>query len=259
MKNFTLPLVAFVSSAFIAFSAQAQSFSNNQCNADFKGDVVFENNLLQVFPTKQQVVTFNSAGKVTVDGSQISLSSAQTDYAKAYYANAEAAIPIVVDISSEAIQIANVSLSETAIGILGPNTKLPKMIDTKLMAISEAIKGHVYANPDSLTFKSAQLEKDLGGNEGFDDEISKVTTEMTAAFTAELLQSVMSGKTNFEDVEKRLESLGEEIEEKAEALAEQLEDKTKLLCEKLEAIDTAETELQSISALSNLNIIVVGK
>lgn len=259
MKNFTLPLVVFVSSAFFACSVQAQSFNNDQCNADFKGDVVFENNILQVFPDANKVIAFNSSGKVSVDGAQISLNSAQTDSAKAYYANAEAALPIVVDISTEAIHIANISLSETAIGILGPNTKLPKMIDAKLMAISESIKSHVYANPDSLTFKSAQLEKELGGNEGFDDEINKVTAEMTAAFTAELLQSVMSGKTKFEDVEKRLEKLGEEIEEKAEALAEQLEDKTKLLCEKLEAIDAAETQLQSVSALNDLNIIVVSK
>lgn len=250
---------SFTAVAYENHSNSHHTNFNNSCDTNFNTNMKFANNQLTVITDKKQKVMFDGDGRVLVDGKTISLSSSEQTLAKRYFQDVEQAIPMVTTIAIEAINITNMALTEVFTALLGDNSQLPSLIDEKLGNISKAVEEHVYQNPDSLTFDSAYFEDDLGFDNSLDSEIEEITEALMSSAMGEIFialgQAMMSDGADMSSFEKRMEKMGKDIETRADALALELEEKAESLCNKLLEIDETENQLQSIDALSDLNMI----
>ncbi len=252
--------IAFVSVLLIT---SKPSFATNnfdlKCETNILGEMSFENNLLTIRPNDKESIIFNPNGEVRVNNKTLSLDNEQTAVAKAYYNDIESSIPLVVDITIEALNITNMALTQVFTGFFGEQTELPNLIDERLTDAVTAIEEHVYQNPDSLTFNSVYLSEDLGFDKSLEQEIDDITQELMSKLMGQLLigmgQALFSGDSNFEDFEARMETMGADIEKRADELSVRLEDKAEKLCEKLYSLDSAEDKLNNIDDLKNLNLI----
>jgi hypothetical protein len=255
--------LSFAASAFLSTSVFAHDDYQLSCDTNISGSIVFANNQLTVKSNKDEDILFNSTGIVKVDGKPISLSKEEQELAQRYYNEVEATIPIVVDITVEALKITNTALTEVFSGLLGENSELPQKLNTRINDISEAIRAHVYQDPNSLTFNSDYLKDDLGLGDDLETEIESITEEIVTSMMGELMisfgKAMLSGDGDLSELEKRMENLGQDIEQKTEVLGKRLEEKSLVLCERIKSIDATETQLRSINALRNLDTIHFNK
>lgn len=261
MKTLSFATLSFLSTIALSATVQAGNFSNASCETNINGEMSFANNVLLVKSDKQEDIVFSSNGDVSVNGKPVSLNNQQQQAAQHYFNNVEASIPIVVDITVEALSITNMALTEVFTGLLGENSEFPKVVSNKLSQVSKAIEDHVYQDQHSLTFNSAYMSEELGIDNGFEQEIEEIQEELMASFMGEMFMSLgkamISGDSSFADLEKRMETLGDEIDTKANNLGKQLEQKAIDLCKKFEAIDQAENELQNVQELRHLDLVNV--
>lgn len=259
MKYISHIAAAFALSCAINQPAFAHNDFHLSCETNVSGNLSFANNELTVVSESGKTMLFKPTGVVSVDGNSLNLNSREQKLAQTYYSDIEASIPMVVDITVEALNITKVALTEVFKGFLGEQSELPNLIDNKLTDATKAIEDHVYQNPDSLTFNSTYLSEDLGFDESLDQEIDEIKDELISSMMGQILismgQSLFSGDTDFSDFEQRMEKMGEEIEQKADIMSKALEEKAELLCEKMQRLNTTENELSKIDGLSELNLI----
>lgn len=255
--------LAVTLTSLVSASALAHSNFNMSCQTNLNAELSFANNELLVKSTSEQNILFTANGEVSVDGKRIELNSTEQKLAQQYYNDVEASIPMVVDITVEAINITNLALTEVFVGLLGEQSKVASTIDTKLSDLSHAIEQHVYQDPASLTFNSAYFENDLGLDSNFDQQMEEITEELVSTAMGEIFmvmgKAMLTGSSDFSDLETRMNQVGEEIEQKSELLAAQLEDKAEVLCDRFISLDKTETQLNETKALRDLDLIQLSK
>lgn len=244
-----------------ALSANVYASTNfdTSCEANINGELSFADNQLLVKSTTKQDIVIMADGLVLVDGKTIDMNGQQTQLAKRYYQDVEASIPMVVDVTVEALRITNIALTEVFTGLLGEDSQLPSKIKNRLDDVAKAIEDHVYQNPDSLTFNSAYLEKDLGLDDNLDAEIENIQNELVSEAMGEMFvllgKAMLSGDSDFSKFEQRMEKLGEEIEQRVESASVQIEKAAEKLCDKMHSLDETENQLQSVQELRHLDMI----
>lgn len=259
MRFKKLAAVAFACITFSAAEVYAYNDYQLSCETNITSNIIFADKQLTVRSTTDEDILFDSAGRVKVDGKSISLTKEEQKLAQRYFNEVEATIPIVVDITVEALKITNMALTEVFTGLLGEDSELPQTLNNRIDKVTDAIKTHVYQDPNSLTFNSAYLKDDLGLGNDLDTEIESMKAEIISSMMGELMVSLgkamLSGDGDFSDLGTRMENLGIDIDQKAELLSKNLEEKSLVLCERIKGIDDTETQLRSINALQNLNTI----
>ena len=258
-----LTAISFAFSAFFAANALAHNNVQLSCDTNISSNIVFADNQLTVKSSTNEDILFNADGIVTVDGKKISLTKEEQKLTQRYFNEVEATIPIVVEITVEALKITNMALTEVFTGLLGEKSQLPQTITKRIDQLADGIRSHVYQNPDSLTFNSHYLKNDLGLNDDLEQEIESIKEEVVSSMMGELMvtlgKAMISGDSNFSELEKRMENLGGDIEKKADILSKTLEEKSLLLCERISKIDDTEAQLRNINALENLDTIHFNK
>lgn len=246
--------------AFVAlFSTQAYAADNDHtsCNVNITSDIVFANNQLTVQSTKQEAILFKSDGSVFVDNKRVTLSENEKEISKSYYKEVESAIPVVVDITVDALTLTEAALAEVFTGLLGPQTKVPSNLTYRISDVANTIKTHVYQDPKSLTFNSAELKNEIGVGSELDAQIEQIKAEVVSSIMGQLIvavgQSMMTGGTNFSELESRMTNLAQNIEQKAELLGNNLKEKSVGLCDSVKKLDATEAKLRQIAKLQHLN------
>jgi hypothetical protein len=263
MKFTKLAVAILSSTSLFTFGAFAQSDYQLSCDANITSNIAFANNQLTVESSKQEKILFTSTGVVYVDDQKINLNKEEQAKAQQYFRDAEDAIPMVVEITVEALNVTNMALTEVFKGLLGEKSVLPQTLNKRINEISNAIQEHVYQDPNSLTFNSAHLKGDIGLGENLDQEIEAIKQEIISSMMGQLIvaigQSMMNGDGNFSELEARMNTLGKDIETKAEALADRLKEKSTTLCDKIQSLDETENELNQIESLRYLDTIEFNK
>lgn len=258
-----LTAISFAISAFFGANAFAHNDFQLSCDTNISSNIVFADNQLSVKSTKNEDILFNAEGVVSVDGKQISLTKEEQKLTQRYFNEVEATIPVVVDITVEALKITNMALTEVFTGLLGENSQLPQTINKRIDKVADGIRNHVYQNPNSLTFNSNYLKDDLGLDDDLEQEIESIKEEVVSSMMGELMvalgKAMISGDSDFSELEKRMDNLGDDIEKKAEILSKTLEEKSIDLCERISNIDNTEAQLRNINALENLDTIHFNK
>lgn len=257
----TLSIVSLFTLSSCAANALAHEYDHNSCNTNLEGELNFANNQFTVQSSEDESILFKANGEVFVDGTKLKLSAQDTAIALQYYNGVESSIPMVVDITTEALSIANYAVTEVFTAFLGEDSSLPQLIDEKLDNAARTIKEHVYQDPNSLTFNSETLEQEFGFNDDFDQQIEEIKDEILSSFMGEIFIAIGKAMLNkddgFSDFEQRMESLGDDIELRVEQHSNNLKEKSIALCEKMEALEGTESELQKIEALRYLNMIEI--
>lgn len=258
-----LSAISFALTAFFGANAFAHDNYQLSCDTNITSNIIFADNQLTVQSTSNEDILFNSTGEVKVDGKVINLTPEEQILTKRYFDEVEATIPLVVDITVEALKITNLALTEVFTGLLGDDSQLPKTLNTRINKVADAIKTHVYQNPNSLTFNSAYLKDDLGLSDDLETEIESIKEEVISTMMGELMVSLgkamLSGDSDFSKLESRMNNLGKNIDEKAEILGDKLEKHSIELCDRILIIDDTEAQLRSINALRNLDTIHFNK
>jgi hypothetical protein len=253
----------FIWTSLFAASAMAQNDYQMSCKADITSNIIFANNQLIVKSTKQEDILFEADGTVLVNGRQIALTKEEKKLTQRYYKDVEDSIPIVVDISLAALKITSMAVTEVFTGLLGKDSELPQKLNTRINEVANAVKEHVYQDPNSLTFNSAYLKDDLGIGNELDQEIEALKEELISSMMGQFIiaigKSILDGDGNFAELETRMNDIGKDIEKRAEALAKGLKEKSLGLCDKIKRLDKTEVELRKIDALRYLNTIDFNK
>lgn len=252
-----LSAVTFTCAMLLAGNTYASTDYQMSCDINISSDIAFANKELLLQSAKQEDILFTANGSVLVSGKQIKLSKEEKALALNYFSEVENAIPMVVEITVEALKVTDIALVEVFSGLLGENSALPRKLNGRINGIATSVHDHVYQNPESLTFNSAQLKKELGLGTGLEQEIEQMKAEIVSSVMGQLIvaigKSMMNGGGDFSALEKRMGNLAADIEQKAKFLGESLKDKTAGLCDKVEALDETETKLRKIKELRYLS------
>ena len=249
--------------ALSAFNVNAGEYHSEQCDINLNGELNFAENILTITTKANEKVKITDSYMVYLDGEKLALSPEQSQWVQAYYDGIEQSIPQVMTVAAEGIKIANFAVTEVLRGFLGEESKVATQLETKLNGLYSQLKEHVYQNPESLTFDSAALEKELGIGKDFDAEVDQIVAEVMenamGEFFVQMGKSMMSGEGSMGSFEERMNKMGEDIETKVEGQTQSIEKEAKKLCEMLTTIDATENKMQTIKGLGNLDVVAKNK
>jgi hypothetical protein len=247
----------FVSSAFASNDYQLS------CNVNISSDILFANKELIVKSSEQEAILFKANGAVYVNDRKITLTKNEQKLAQRYYKDVEASVPMVVDIAVEILKITDLALKEVFSGLLGKNSSLPEKLNARINGVTTTLKDHVYQDPNSLTFDSAHLKRNLGLGNELTKEIEQIKAEIVSTLMGQLMvaigQSMMNGGGDFTALESRMANLAKDIEKKAKTLGDSVKESAAALCDKIEALSKTEKELRKVYELRYLDTVYFTK
>lgn len=242
-------------------SAQMHRLQNDACEVNVNGEIVLANNTVTITSKQNDVVLLNEDGSASVNGQTLQLNAEQQQSVSSYVTGLETAIPKAINLAAKAIELTNFALTEVFVGILGEDSKLPKMLNDKLNSLQQKLESHIYQTPDSVTFNSAFFGGTDASDSQFSQDIDAAVEEVMGSAMAELFvsigKSMMSGGGSFENIEEKMATLGDNIEAAITDKSDELEADALDLCETLQAVDMHETELQKIPELQRLDFLNV--
>ncbi len=265
MKKIIVTSISLV--ALSAFNANVQAdtiagkhiYHSDQCEINLEGELRFADKALTVKTDAKDSIKITADYRVFINDQAQSLSDQETQWVKEYYDSIEQAIPQVMTVAAEGIQIANIAVTEVLRGFLGDESRVATQLETKLNDLHTQLKEHVYQNPDSLTFDTEALETDLAFGADFDAEVDQIVSDIMdnamGEFLVQMGRSMLSGDGSAEPFEQRMERMGDEIEAKMEGKTDQIEVEAKKLCDMLTTIDASESKVQQIMGLSGVDIV----
>jgi len=249
--------------ALTAFNVSAGQYNSQQCDINLNGDLRFAEKTLTVKTKADDEVKITDSYMVYLNGEKLSLSAEETTWVKGYYDGIEQSIPQVMTVAAEGVKIANYAVTEVLRGFLGAESKIASQLEIKLTDLYGKLKNHVYQNPESLTFDSAKLESELGFGPDFNAEVDLIVSDVMekamGEFFVQMGRSMLNGEGSMESFEQRMENMGKEIESKVEGQTESIELEAKKLCQMLTTIDAAESKVQKIKGLGNMDIVTKNK
>ncbi len=233
----------------------------NQCNVELNGNMQLENNVLVVTLDNDTRLTIDQDKTLYVDGIALTLDTQQQGWVDNYYDGINQAAPQAAAIATDAVALASTALNEVFTELLGSdNTALADLAD-KLRNLDQQIQYNFYADNGNIRLHSESFEN--GGFFGeqweaqFEEAIEDLVTDSIGHLMVAIGTQLIFNGGDMHEFEQKMERFGEQMEQKVEYQAEALEKKSEELCSTLAQVDYAETQLQQISQLAELDIIQV--
>lgn len=249
--------------AISTFNVNAGQDHSDRCDINLNGELNFADNTLTITTRADEQVKITNSYVVYLDGEKLSLSNEETKYVKDYYDSIQQSIPQVMTVASEGMKLANYAVTEVLRGFLGADSRVALQLETKLNDLYSQLQEHVYQNPESLTFDTATLERDLGLGADFEEEVDLIVSEAMenamGEFLVQMGRSMMNGEGSVESFEERMNKMGDEIESKVESQTKGIEKEAEKLCEMLTIVDDSENKVQQIKGLGNVDLVAKGK
>ncbi|WP_338518760.1 DUF2884 family protein [Alteromonas gracilis] len=250
--------------ASVLFSGQAlahnSSFQNNSCDIELDGHIKYYQGDLTVKMDDGSVMTIDKFHNLTVNGSDVSLSSEQQEWVSEYYNRIDEAIPMTLTIASEGLEIANVAVTEVFSELLGSDNDMDASFQTLFTNLEGKLSASFYDDAGNIRIDSAQYDEpgwfDESWEQEFEEELETLISESMGRILIALGTQMLWEGGDMEDFEQRMEAWGEDLEYRLESQAAALEEKGQALCEVLKKADYAEGKMQaSISGLDDLNLL----
>lgn len=246
MKNLLLVSALICTPAAIAHNDNNAgiSFSNEQCNVEFKNDVRIKPSELEIFTASNQFMRFSSNGSLTINGDQVSINSEQRQALIQYSDNLRTQLPEVANIALDGVKIAGVALEEVA------NAFNIDGIDD-LSGLMDDIKSEVENTfYQQGTFVMGQQSFNQFGENfehQFEEQIETVVESAMMQSMGSILvalgSELLGPGGDMDAFEQRMENMGAQIEEKVELHANALEKRANSLCENFANIAYQEEQL----------------
>ena len=231
----------------------------NQCNVELTGNMQLENKILAVTLDNDARLTINQHKTLYVDGIALTLDAEQQRWVNDYYDGINQAAPQAAAIATDAVALASTALNEVFTELLGSdNTALADLSD-KLRNLDEQIQYNFYAENGDIRLHSESFENGEFFGEQWEAQFEEAIEDLVTDSIGHLMvaigtQLIFSGG-DMHEFEQKMQRFGEQMEQKVEYQATALEEKADILCSTLAQVDFAETQLQQIKQLANLDVI----
>lgn len=231
----------------------------NQCNVEINGNMQLENKVLTVTLYNNSRVTIGQDKTLYVDGAPMKLDADQQRWVTNYYDGINQAAPQAAAIATDAVALASTAINEVFTELLGSdNTALADLSD-KLQNLDQQIQYNFYAENGDIRLHSDSFENgEFFGEQWeaqFEEAIEKLVTDSMGHFMVAIGTQLIFSGGDTDAFEQKMERFGEQMEQKVEYQAEALEEKAEELCLTLARVDYAETQLQQIPQLADLDVI----
>jgi hypothetical protein len=231
----------------------------NQCNVELNGNMQLENSILTVNLDNDTRLTIDQDKILYVDGTALTLDTQQQRWVNNYYDGINQAAPQAAAIATDAVALASIALNEVFTELLGSdNTALADLSD-KLSNLDQQIQYNFYTENGDIRLHSESFENGEFFGEQWEAKFEEAVEELVTDSIGHLMvaigtQLIFSGG-NMDEFEQKMQRFGEQMEQKVEYQAESLEEKAEELCSILAQVDHAETQLQQIAQLAELDVI----
>jgi hypothetical protein len=231
----------------------------NQCDVEFNGNMQLENNILSVNLDNDTRLTIDQDRILYVDGKALTLDPRQQRWVNNYYDGINQAAPQAASIATDAVALASTALNEVFTELLGSdNSALTKLSD-KLLSLDKKIQYNFYAENGDIRLHSESFENgEFFGQQWeaqFEEDIEDLVTDSIGHLMVAIGTQLIFNGGDMDAFEQKMERFGEQMEQKVAYQADALEEKAEELCSTLARVDHAETQLQQIAQLAELDVI----
>jgi glycogen debranching enzyme len=231
----------------------------NQCNVELNGNMQLENNVLAVTLNNNSRVTIGQDKTLYVDGTALTLDAEQQRWVDNYYDGINQAAPQAAAIATDAVALASTALNEVFTELFGSDNTALADLSEKLRNLDQQIQYNFYAENGDIRLHSESFEN--GGFFGeqwetqFEDAIENLVTDSIGHLMVAIGTQLIFSGGDSDAFEQKMQRFGEQMEQKVEYQAEALQGKAEELCLTLARVDDAETQLQQIPQLADLDVI----
>ena len=223
------------------------SFSNDQCDVEFKNDVRIKPNELEIFTAKNQAMQFNSNGDLMVNGEFVALNNSQRQALTQYSDSLRIQLPEVANIALDGVKIAGVALEEVgnAFNINGLDDMSSLMDDIRVEVENTFyqegtfVMGQQSFNQFGENFEH-QFEKQI------ETAVESAVMQSMGSILVALGSELLGSGGDMDAFEERMENMGAQIEEKVELHANNLEQRANSLCGNFAEIAKQEEQLVTL-------------
>lgn len=235
------------------------SFSNNECNVEFKNDVRIKPSELEIFKADTQRMLFTTQGELAINGEQIQLSSAQRQALTDYTANLRAQLPEVANIALDGVKIASVALEEVANAF---NIDNLGNIATLMDDIQHDVEDTFYQQGTFVMGQQSFTQFGENFEQQFEQKIERVVESAVMQSMGSVLvtlgSALIGSGGDMQAFEERMENMGAKIAEKIEPHAKKLEQRANTLCGNFAKIAQQETQLTAqVPALKGYELFTI--
>ena len=245
MKKLLLLGALVTSSSVFATNNHSLQFNSDECQVEFKNDVMITPDHLQITTAQQSKWTINDSGDVLKDGQVISLTSTQQDAMRDYADSLRVQLPKVANIALEGVKIAGVALNEVSNALeLSSLDSIGTVLDELHIEINETFY------QDGAFVMGKQTFDQFGNNfdKQFEDRIESAVQGAMMESIGSILMAIGSEMTSsngdMSSFEQRMKDMGQAIEEKVELQARAIESQADQLCDQFETIAQTEQQLR---------------
>jgi hypothetical protein len=233
--------------------------SNNTCNVELNGNMQLENHVLAATLDNDTRMIIDQDKTLYIDGIALTLNPEQQHWVNNYYDGINQAVPKAAAIATDAVALASTALNEVFTELLGSdNTALTDLAD-KLRNLDQQIQYNFYADNGDIRLHSESFKNgEFFGEQWeaqFEEAIEDLLTDSIGHIMVAIGTQLMFSDGDMGEFEQKMERFGEQMEQKVEYQAAVLEEKAEELCLTLARVDYAETQLQQIPQLADLDVI----
>lgn len=258
--------VPTIISAIVAMSCMSSANAvvniEPECNVNLNGNVrVFESNI-DITDDSGSVIRISPDYTVSVDGKELYLSAEEQDNVEVYYSSINTAVPMAVDIATDAISIANNAITEVFGQLIGFDDPIIDDAQTLFDDLNDTLDQKFYDEQGAFVLKGNSIDNESWfarewSNE-FEDKVENLVERAVGKIMVSIGAQMLLGNDEDDSLLARMENFDQDIEMLVEDKADELEYKAEALCAVLKEADEAENALQSSSVeLAGLNILNV--
>lgn len=222
------------------------SFSNEQCDVEFKNDIRIKPNELEIFTANNRAMQFNTQGDLTVNGQSVALNTTQREELTKYANNLRKELPEVANIALDGVKIAGVALEEVgnAFNVSGLDDisslmdEIKTEVETTFYQQDTFIIGQQSFNRFGENFEQ-QFEKQI------ETAVESAVMQSMGSILVALGSELIGSGGDMDAFEERMDKMGSQIEEKVELHAKKLEKRANALCDRFATIAKQEQQLSA--------------
>ncbi len=258
MKKLAAIAVAAVLTTAPAFA----EMNTDSCDVSMQGDVSWQKGVLTLTTVNDQEIVINPAHNLTLNGKQVSLNSDQQEYVTSYYEQIETAVPMTLNITYDALELAGGAINEAFGELLGADNGIVEDLDEMFADLRTEMNTHFYDEDGEMRISSEDFDEGGWVSERWEDKYEDKVEDIIANSTGRLLiavgKAMLSGDDDFEEFEQHMENWEEDFEQRVEAKSSAIEARADELCEVLKKADYAENKMQKhIPGLESLDMLKI--
>lgn len=258
MSAFSTALAA----AVFATSTMAIEIDNENCGINVEGDMSWNAGVLavQMHDDKEMVITPGHV--LTINGRTIDLNKDEQEWVATYYDNINTAIPMTLDITYDALELAGSALNEAFGELIGTDSGVVADIDTLFSGLRQEMDTHFYDENGQVRVSSEDFKEDGwladSWEERFESQVEDIVAQSTGRLLIALGTQMLSSDGDMDNFADRMENWEHDFEQRVEAKASSIEARADALCEVLQKADYAESKMQKhIAGLDHLDMFTI--